>query len=124
MIGGQDIRIKVPSGAEAMRSAIRTVAMHWQTAVFVLDNGVDVVGPPDNLDLTSNSEVVIYKDRSSCEKWRALGYDPSLKGTMVYLIADREDLTIVVEDEPPAEINSLVSAVRNDIAKILRPVGR
>ena len=124
MIGGQDIHIKVPSGAEAIGSAVRTIANHWPNAVFVLDNGPNIVDRSGDLDLIDNSEVVIYKDRSSCEKWRALGYDPSLKGTMVYLIADREDLTIVVEDEPPADISSLLSAVRNGLAEILRPVKR
>ena len=124
MIGGQDIHLKVPSGAAAIDAAVRAVAGRWPSAVFVVDNEQEVVPRPEQLDLDDGSEVVIYKDRAACEKWRAGGYDPSLKGTMIYLIAQRDGLTVVLEEEPSTEMASVLSSIRDEVSRTFHPVRR
>jgi len=115
MIGGRDIRIGVPSGAAALDFAVRAIRIRWPGAVFAA-NG-DVSKRYDDLEFHDSSEIIAYKDRAACQKWRAIGYDESVKGTMIYLISDRSDLTIVVEDEPSAEIQSLVSAIEDGLVR-------
>jgi hypothetical protein len=43
--------------------------------------------------------------------WDDLGYDDSLKGTMVYLISDPDRLTLVTEHDPCPEIVALTAAI-------------
>jgi len=110
MIGGEDIRVEVPIGAVALDFAVRLVRLRWPKAVFVANDDPRLVGYQD-LEFHERSEVIIYKDRESAEAWDTLGYHDSLKGTMIYLISDPSDLTLVVENDRSAEIQLIVDAV-------------
>jgi hypothetical protein len=116
MIGGQDIHIGVPSGAAALGAATQVVSVRWPRAVFAIDG--KLVRRCADLDLHDSSEVVIYRDMAACEAWRETGYDDSLKGTMIYLICDPTNLTLVVEDDPSPETRVLVKAIQDGLASV------
>lgn len=115
MIGGKDIRVAVPSGAAALDFAVRAVRIRWPKAVFAADRAAAIVERYDELQFHEKSEIIVYKDRQACQSWRALGFDESLKGTMIYLLSDSTDLTMVIEDDPPREIEMLVEAIRDGL---------
>jgi len=116
MIGGQDIHLPVRSGPEALDFAVRAILRRWKHAVFVANRRPEML-TYDRLEFhDEHLEVIVYRDHGACDLWREKGYDESLRGTMVYLISDPEDLTIVVEDEPSAEIKLLLQTIRNGIA--------
>jgi len=120
MIGGQDIEVKVPAGASALDFAVRAVRLCWPEAVFVADHASGVSQRYESLEFHDSSEIVIYQNQAACERWRTIGYDEALKGTMIYFISNPTNLTIVVEDDPPADLHSLVSAIREGLASTFR----
>jgi hypothetical protein len=116
MIGGQDIHLEVPAGPEALDFAVRVVLRRWKQAVIVANRDPKLLGY-DELEFHGDHlEMIVYRDKDACAAWRDLGYDESLKGTMVYLISDPTDLTLVVEDNPLPEIRLIVAAIREGIA--------
>jgi len=108
----------------ALDFAVRAVRRRWPLAVFVPDGASDFVPRYEHLEFRDRSEIVAYRDRAACEQWRQIGYDPSLKGTMLYLMSDPTELTLVVEDDPSEEISSLVSSILDGLAKTLHATNR
>jgi hypothetical protein len=122
MIGGQDIRFGVASGAIALDFAVRLVAQWWPEAVFALDDDPETVTHFSQLSFHDRSEVIIYRDAASSDAWDELGYDDSLRGTMVYLISDPKHLTLVTEHEPCDEIVAMIAAIKGGLSSAF-PVG-
>jgi len=120
MIGGQDITIAVPAGAVALDLAVRVIKRHWPQAVFVADESPRIVTRYDHLEFHDNSEIVAYKDLAACMAWRQLGYDESLRGTMIYLLSDPADLTLVVEQVPSRAIQILLAAIQDGLRSTAR----
>jgi hypothetical protein len=112
MIGGQDIRFGVASGAIALDFAVRLVAQWWPEAVFALDDDPETV--------THFSQLSFHA--ASSDAWDELGYDDSLRGTMVYLISDPKHLTLVTEHEPCDEIVAMIAAIKGGLSSAF-PVG-
>lgn len=122
MIGGKDIHLDVSSGAAALDLAVRAAWREWPQAVFVADGSAKVIERYDELQFRDSSEIIVYKDLEACRSWREIGYDPSLKGTMLYLISDAGCLTMVVEDNPSREIEKLTLEIKKRLrGTFLRP---
>ena len=115
MIGGADVTFDVPAGPSALDYAVRLVASFWADCVFVADDDPTVVTRLDRLAFHGRSEVIVYRDVAACAAWRTIGYDDSLRGTMLYLISDPTELTIVIDDEPPAEITEMLAMIRQGL---------
>ncbi len=112
MIGGVDIPFAVQSGPTALDYAVRLVALWWPQCVFAVDDDIATVGR--YADLTAfhdRSEVIVYRDAVARDAWDEMGYDDTLKGTMVYLISDPDRLTLVTEHDPCPEIVALTAAI-------------
>ena len=111
MIGGMDILFPVRSGAAALDFCVRLVSQWWPDCVFVIDHDPTGYTRYGQLTFHDTTEVLAYRDRAACDAWEELGYDDSLRGTMVYLISDPKRLTLVTEHDPCPEIVSLTNAI-------------
>jgi hypothetical protein len=110
VIGGTDIIFPVWSGATALDFCVRLVSQWWPKCVFAVDEDPAIYTRYSQFG--SASEVIVYRDQAACDAWDELGYDESLRGTMVYLISEPERLTVVVEHDPSPEIAALIEAIR------------
>ena len=115
MIGGMDVRFDVRSGPTALDFTVRLVARWWPDCVFVADDDATVTTDFERLPFRDRSEVIIYRDAAAADAWDALGYDDSLKGTMVYLLSDEASLTLVTEHDPCPDIIALTAAIRRGL---------
>ncbi len=115
MIGGIDTIFPVWSGATALDFCLRLVSLSWPDCVFVVDDDPTVYASYGQLALRDTSEVIVYRDRSACDEWDRLGYDQSLRGTMVYFIGSSKQLTLVTEHDPSPLIVSLTEAIANGL---------
>jgi hypothetical protein len=109
MIGGLDTIFPVRSSADAIDFACRLISFVWPDAVFVLDNDPTI---HDRLPIKSATEVIAYRDRAACDAWDKIGFDDSLRGTMVYLIAAPKQLTVTTETDPSEPIAAIVESIR------------
>ncbi len=88
--------------------------------MFVCDNEETPVTRYSDLALKDTTEIIIYKDEITCQNWRKLGYDPSLRGTMFYLISDSGELTFVVEDELASDAQLVLNAILERLPALSR----
>ena len=116
MIGGTDISIPTEYGATALDIAVRLAMRLWPKAVFENAETGRVFERYDLIEFTGCEELLIYENAEKAVLWHELGADTSLRGTMIYLLISPQELTVVVDDDPPAHIKSLVSSIRDAIA--------
>ena len=115
MIGGMDTIFPVLSGATALDFCVRLVSLWWPDCVFVLDDDPTIYTRYGQLALKDTSEVLVYRDRAACDAWDRLGYDESLRGTMVYFISGAKRLTLVTEHDPSPQIVALTDAIADGL---------
>jgi hypothetical protein len=111
MIGGADIHSKVPSGPEALDFVVKAVFRRWKDAVVVMNRDPKLRGFHELEFHGDRLEMIVYED-AACACWRDLGYDESLKGTMMYFISDPDHLTLVTEEDASPEIQLILDAIR------------
>ena len=117
MIGGMDIPFPVTSGPTALDFAVRLVSLWWPDCVFAIDDQQGTVDRYSRITVFhARSEVIVYRNAAASDLWDELGYDDSLKGTMVYLISDVDRLTLVTEHDPCPEIIRLTTAIARGLA--------
>ena len=122
MISGRDVIISTKSSAaEAMRVAIAAAQKMWSGAVVEdaetgkrLSKSAIAIDPPH--------EVLVYKDKESAKRWRDLGADSSLNGTMVHFITSSGALTVVIDDDAPPQIQKFAKSLQRDLRQINRRV--
>ena len=122
MIGGQDFTIATDAGLPALELALRAAVRLWPRAVFEDVQSADVFERYTMLDLRARNEIFVYKNRKYADKWRREGAVEELTNTMIHLILDDSQLTIVVDSEPSSEMRMYVEGVtqglRQDIFNI------
>jgi hypothetical protein len=111
VIGGMDTILAVPSGPTALDYCIHLIARWWPDCVFLIDD--DPATYTSYLQFASRrvTEVIMHRDPTACQAWDELGYDDSLRGTMVYFISEPERLTLVTEHNPSQAIQDIIKAV-------------
>jgi hypothetical protein len=115
LIGGLDKIFPVWSGATALDFCLRLISQWWPACVFVVDDDPTIYISYCQLAFRENSEVIVYRDRAACDAWDEMGYDDSLRGTMVFLISEAKRLTLVTEHNPSPLIVSLTEAISNGL---------
>jgi hypothetical protein len=115
MIGGKDIVIPTSAGAAALDLAVRAISRRWPSAVFEDAETGEVFATYRSLGLGPVREILAYRDNEAAAQWRELGADETLTGTMIHLLVSQDSLTLVVDVNPPAELQSLVTAIQEGL---------
>jgi hypothetical protein len=101
----------VVSGATAIDFCARLISQLWRSCVFVVDDDPTIYTDYGQIACRTTSEILIYRDQAACDAWEELGYDDSLRGTMVYLICEMKRLTVITEHDPSQQIVALLEAI-------------
>ena len=115
MIGGTDIILKTRHERVAMDLAVRAIRLAWEHAVFEDADTGETFNNYANLPLRGREELFIYRDADAQAIWKEVGPDPSVDGTMIFLIARRGELTIGLDDEPSPSTLSIVDVIRQSL---------
>jgi hypothetical protein len=110
-----DTVFPVWSGATALDFCVRLVSQAWPHCVFVVDDDPTIYIRYGQLRLSVTAEVIVYRDRAACDAWDQLGYDDSLRGTMVYFISNAKELTLITEHDPSPQIIALTEAITDGL---------
>lgn len=109
--GGHDTIFPVPSGPMAIDFCARLISHLWPSCVLVVDDDPTTHTGYGQLAFRAPSEILIYRDQAACDAWEELGYDDSLRGTMVYLISEMKRLTVTTEHNPSQQIVEIIEAI-------------
>ena len=114
MIGGTDIIIPVEGlyARNAIDVALRAIRVKWRAAVYENPDRESEYFSIWKLDVSYGDEVFVYKSREDAQRWEAMGYDDSLKNTMIHVIEGEKTLTMVVDDAEEQEISSILKCIR------------
>jgi len=103
-IGGFDIEFPITVTREVLRFIFRLVDAIWTEAVYVTDvSGIRAINDLVRVSRDPPVEVFLFKNRGAAESWKKLGADSGNHDSMIYLIAEKDRLTFVVDD---AECNT------------------
>lgn len=114
MIGGHDLifYVEVETGL-ALNLVWEATRRYWKN--YVIEDAV--ARKPISRDLLSEAlgattEIMIFKDQACRDAWRLRGAASENENTMVYAIAEQNELTVVVGDPNKGEMKEIVAAIR------------
>ena len=123
MIGGQDIVITTRAGVQRLDVVLRVVRRRWSGLIVEDALTGERFKDYNAVPFANLREVLVYRDRQIADEWQQRGACDSLRGTMIHAIAADNELTLVVDCDPPREIRDLTEAiehaVRQDILNIV-----
>ncbi len=119
MISGRDIIIPTLCGTNAMDMAIRAVSRLWPDVV--LEDAVSGESFRHYSDITfaGRNEILAFRDPESAKLWDELGADHSLNGTLIHFLISERELTIAIDADPSAQIDSFVKQLRRSLTQDL-----
>jgi hypothetical protein len=112
MIGGIDVHLATSRGGSSAEAAVRAIRQRWPRAVF--ENGLTGERYPQFglIPFNDIEEIFVYRDRESADAWDAEGAVPALYNTMIHLVPDDDQLTLVI-DERDTAMEELIAAVES-----------
>lgn len=113
MIGGKDIYLHTPSGISALDCALRTIRLFWPNAVFENGTTAEIVENYKDLAFSGMLEILAYQNVQAFKQWEIRGADPELAGTMIHLMAAAEELTLVIDEKPNHQIETIITSIRH-----------
>src|SRR5688572_11412048 len=115
MIGGTDICIPTRAGLNALDLCVRIICDEWPEAVFEDANSDASWQSYDNLPLGKLSELFVYCNQASAQRWEAFGADPGLANTMIHLLQSKSTVTLVVDDADQIDMRNLVDLIQSSL---------
>jgi hypothetical protein len=121
MIGGIDVAIPTNCGPMSIEIAVRAIRQRWPHAEY--ENGItgDRYHEFGQIPFGKLEEIFVYRDGAAADRWDADGAIPSLRNTMIHLVADPELVTVVV-DERDAEMEAIVTAISSALRDKVPPI--
>jgi hypothetical protein len=112
MIGGTDVTLTTRAGDLALEAAVRVIRTVWRSARYEDADGGRQYDRFSEIPFGELDELFVYRDHQAREAWELRGAVPENRNTMVHLLTDPGQITIVV-DERDAEMNALIDAIRS-----------
>jgi hypothetical protein len=108
MIGGSDYVIPTPAGKSALDACLKVIQRRWPEAVAQDALTATPLLPLDAVPGGQWTELFVYRDAVAAREWDRQEASPELIGTMVHLTFSDANVTVTVDDTPPAEIKAMV----------------
>jgi hypothetical protein len=115
MIGGMEIRLAIKGCATPLEVAVRAIMQRWPRSVFEDGISGEQYDQFSEIPFRSTSEIFVYRDRNAADIWDAEGAVPAVYNTMIHLISDDDNLTVVV-DNHDREIDQIIDDVASELA--------
>ena len=114
MLGGDDIVLAAWDMApqEALATATRQVIREWPTAVLQDGGTSRRFAQFREVPFNRIRELMLYRDEAAFRSWRDEGAVPANAHSMVHLIADPGELTLVVDDHTEPFTARLIASIR------------
>lgn len=115
MIGGIDVPIRTRCGPSlSTEVAVRAIRQRWPRSDY--ENGLTGERYCEfrQIPFGEIQELFVYRDRASADRWDAEGAVPSLRNTMIHIVAD-EDLVTVVVDLRDAAMEEIIAAISSTL---------
>jgi hypothetical protein len=119
MIGGQDIGIPCADPEVALDLATRVVMRHWPGCLIQNGDTGEAMPSYAEWNFAAIRELLVNKTAEASRLWDQLGACEATNGTLVHLIANTNTLTVVVDDVPTSEMNSMLREIRRALIQDL-----
>lgn len=116
MVGGIDVRI--PSTGDcsvSIEAAVRAIRHCWPSATYENAVTADRYSRFSEIPFGRMDELFVYRDSRAAELWDAEGATPATTNTMVHLLVDDSQLTVVI-DERNTETDRLIAAIESALS--------
>lgn len=110
MIGGTDIVRQLPGIApgDALELLARVVCDRWENAVLQDANAPARFRSFQEASFGKLRELFVFRDSDAYESWRLHGATEGNANTLVHLLANDREVTIVVDDPEAASMHSII----------------
>jgi hypothetical protein len=117
MIGGTDVILPNPGmrPAAILDLAVRSIFSRWPDAKAQDVSSGEQFSSFSTIPFSTLQELFVYQSFEALESWERLGADPSNLNSMLHLIADEKELTMVVDDASDTSMKQLLEEVKNFI---------
>jgi len=117
MIGGTDAVLPNPGmrPAAILDLAARSGFSRWPNAIAQDVSSGEQFSSFSTIPFSTLQELFIYQSVEALESWERLGADPSNLNSMLHVIADEKELTMVVDDASEASMKQILEEVKNFI---------
>jgi hypothetical protein len=118
MIGGEDIILHTRGldSLLALELCVRIVLLHWKSGLVQGGLSAEIYQTFAEIPLGTESELLIYRDRSAVNSWAELGAQPSNENTMIHILAYADgQITVVVDSAQTEEVRNLIGSIRKAI---------
>jgi hypothetical protein len=114
MIGGIDVPLHSRAGDASLEVATRAIRQRWPVAVF--EDGItgDRYNQFWQIPFGNIEEIFVYRDSTSADAWDDLGAVPELENTMIHILSDADQVTVVVDTRDSA-MNEIISAIESGL---------
>lgn len=114
MIGGSDIVISRPGsvGPETLDLVVRSVRERWAEAVVQDGESGQVFECFAAIPFGHVRELFVYRDLVACRSWGSRGAVPDNANSMVHMIMDEGELTLVVDDPAEPTMASIIAEAK------------
>lgn len=109
MIGGNDYILKNPGipSCAMLDVTLRIIRRYWPDFIAQdVETGV-IYGKYLDIPFGQTGELFVYKDRNAFVSWEN-GVTPENKGSMIHLIADEDETTIVTDGDAEGVARSCI----------------
>jgi hypothetical protein len=117
MIGGTDIVVPNP-GLEpgvVLNFVVKSIFDCWPEAVAQDVQSGEQFHSFSRIPFSPLRELFVYQDIEALGSWERLGADPSNQNSMLHVIADKKELTMVVDDASAAAMKFIFERVMSFI---------
>lgn len=114
MIGGLDIDLPTFGNRSSVEVAVRAIRQIWPRSVFENTDTGDRYVFFWQIPFGKIDGLFVYRDAAIADAWDDEGAVPSLRNTMIHVIADDETITVVV-DERDSEMSEVIAAITSGL---------
>lgn len=115
MIGGVDIILStLTSPQNAISMSLGLIGRIWPDAVVEdADSGEKSAIGDGALIPETMTDIFVYQNKEIAQKWDQLGAEPELAGTMIHVLARKDEVTVVVDDPKSEAARIFISTMKN-----------
>jgi hypothetical protein len=121
MIGGNDVVFPAVGDSAALEACARIIGRHWPDVRFEDAITGDKYENLGEIPFEKVRELLAYPDADAEAAWD-LDSPDSPENSMLYLIARPDDITVVLDNPNTAEMQSILSAIRDTLVSCIDQV--
>ena len=121
MISGTDITLPVSPDRDTIANCLIAIQNSWPNAVVVSPECDAVPAAIADFAANGNDELFIYRDTLAAEAWKRDGGTPELSDSMIHLLPDDEEITLVVGDPGQPESAAILNGISEALGRAELP---